>query len=111
MGREPEPGCGAEGGAKLERHLRCNSTAAVDDAVDDLDVATKVIGQGLLGEAEGLEVLLMEDLAGGGGLAVDLGYHGVDLVIPSQGILWQGVAGGSWSEGFQMKTKIMAELE
>jgi hypothetical protein len=48
--------------------------------LDDLDVAAEVVGEGLLGEAEGLEVLLVEDFAGGGGLAVDLAYHRAELL-------------------------------
>ena len=40
-------GCGGE----LEGHV---GRAAVDDAVDDLDVAAEVIGDGLLRETEGL---------------------------------------------------------
>ena len=79
MGRKPQPGCRAESGAKFECHLRGNRTAAVDDAVDHLDVAIEVLRQGFLGEPEWLEELLVEDLAWRRGLAYDLSLHRADL--------------------------------
>lgn len=45
LGVEPELGRGPKRGAQFQDHVRGHGGATVDDAVDDLEIATEVICQ------------------------------------------------------------------
>jgi len=75
LGVQPELRCHSECCGQLERHFRTDGRTSVHDPIDDLHVATNVIGKALLGHAQRLQELLVQDLTGGGRLS--LNPHGV----------------------------------
>src|ERR1700675_2007057 len=83
LGVEPKLGRDPKRGAQLQGHLGGHGAAAIDDAVDDLDIATEVICQLLLSHAKGNQEFLAKDLARGGGLSApsQLSHHGPSVVV------------------------------